>query len=82
MLFADDTNIFITGETVEEAYENTNKALKEICDYMLANQHHCQYITYSRKVPESLTFYFAYQRYILQYQKKTSYLEHPCCGTA
>ena len=40
VLFADDTNIFVSGTTAQEAYINANDVLKNVNDYMLANQLH------------------------------------------
>ena len=40
VLFADDTNIFITANTKEEAYNTANFVLKEVHNYMLGNQLH------------------------------------------
>ena len=40
VLFADDTNIFVTGNTVEEAYTNADQILKIICQYMECNLLH------------------------------------------
>ena len=40
VLFADDTNIFVVGKTIKEAYENTNSVLNEVHHYMRANKLH------------------------------------------
>ena len=40
VLFADDTNIFIAGKTVEEAYDLANIVLSKVYSYMIANQLH------------------------------------------
>ena len=40
VLFADDTNIFVMGETIDDAYTKANCVLNCICEYMLANQLH------------------------------------------
>ena len=40
VLFADDTNIFVTAKTEKEAYEAANKCINDIYLYMLANQLH------------------------------------------
>lgn len=40
VLFADDTNIFIIGETEVEVYNRANIVLKELYNYMVANQLH------------------------------------------
>ena len=40
ILFADDTNIFISGKTVEEAYKKGNKLLSCIKKYMILNKLH------------------------------------------
>ena len=37
VLFADDTNIFVSGKDKNEAYKNANKALNDIHKYMLKN---------------------------------------------
>ncbi len=38
--FADDTNIFVTGKTKEEAYERGNRLLLSLTAYMRANKLH------------------------------------------
>ena len=38
ILFADDTNIFIDGKTVEEVYEKGNKLLSSLNSYMILNK--------------------------------------------
>ena len=40
VLFADDTNIFVSGRNKKEAYKNANKVLESVYDYMLKNQLH------------------------------------------
>ena len=40
VLFADDTNIFVTGKNENEAYDNANNVLNEVYCYMLKNQLH------------------------------------------
>ena len=40
VMFADDTNIFVMGETIDDAYTKANCVLNCICEYMLANQLH------------------------------------------
>ena len=40
VLFADDTNIFVMGETIDDVHTKANCALNCICEYMLANQLH------------------------------------------
>ena len=40
VLFADDTNIFITAKTEDEAYKIANQVLKDVHAYMLCNQLH------------------------------------------
>ena len=40
VLYADDTNIFVTGDSTEKVYENANYVLREVYDYMCANQLH------------------------------------------
>ena len=60
VLFADDTNIFVEGATIEEAYEKGNKLLCSIQKYMTLNKLHinmskCCYIhfrPYGNKHPE------------------------------
>ena len=65
ILFADDTNIFIDGKTVEEAYEKGNKLLSCIKKYMILNKLHinmskCCYMHFKPKaskpveLPDSL----------------------------
>ena len=49
ILYADDTNIFITGNTKRSAYTRANAVLKAVNSYMTANQLHinlskCNYI--------------------------------------
>ena len=40
VLFADDTNIFVSGTNKNEAYKNANKVLSDIHNYMLKNLLH------------------------------------------
>ena len=40
ILFADDTNIFVTGKTEEEAYSHANVVLKAVNEYMESNLLH------------------------------------------
>ena len=40
ILFADDTNIFVTGKTEEEAYSRANQVLSAVNDYMISNLLH------------------------------------------
>ena len=40
VLFADDTNIFVTGKNEEDLYSKANNVLENISNYMIANQLH------------------------------------------
>ena len=40
VLFADDTNIFVSGKTEKDAYKNANKVLNDVHNYMVINQLH------------------------------------------
>ncbi len=40
ILFADDTNIFVTGSNKKEAYTNANELLSNVHNYMLLNKLH------------------------------------------
>ena len=40
ILFADDTNIFITGKTEKEVYSHANQVLRAVSDYMESNLLH------------------------------------------
>ena len=40
VLFADDTNIFVTSKSEEEAYSKANQVLAAVYDYMIKNQLH------------------------------------------
>ena len=40
VLFADDTNIFVSGKSKNDAYKNANKVMDEISKYMYTNQLH------------------------------------------
>ena len=40
VLFADDTNIFVSGESKNDAYNNANKVMDDISKYMYTNQLH------------------------------------------
>ena len=40
VLFADDTNIFVTGKNEKDVYEKANTVLEKINDYMTSNQLH------------------------------------------
>ncbi len=51
VLFADDTNIFVSGDTLSEAYKKANLLLGSLNNYMIANKLHinmtkCCYITF------------------------------------
>ena len=55
VLFADDTNIFISANNESEAYEIANKTLEDLQRYMLSNQLHinlskCTYICILRLI--------------------------------
>ena len=57
IMFADDTNIFVEGETVEDAYTKGNILLSILRKYMLLNKLHinmtkCCYIHFKPKSPE------------------------------
>ena len=54
VIFADDTNIFVSAENKEEAYNTANNVLKCVCTYLKLNQLHinlskCAYI-YDRMI--------------------------------
>jgi hypothetical protein len=40
ILFADDTNIFVSGASASEAYNSANAVLKKVTEYMDANKLH------------------------------------------
>ena len=40
ILFADDTNIFVSGKDEDEAYANANNVLNDVYKYMVINQLH------------------------------------------
>ncbi|MCP4490436.1 MAG: hypothetical protein GY820_24420 [Gammaproteobacteria bacterium] len=40
VLFADDTNIFVEGKTIQEAYDKANSLLRSVNRYMLLNKLH------------------------------------------
>ena len=40
VLFADDTNIFCSGKTKDDAYKNANKVLNDVNKYMRTNLLH------------------------------------------
>ena len=40
VLFADDTNIFVSGKTADEVYRKANLLLEQVNSYMLLNQLH------------------------------------------
>ena len=44
VLYADDTNMFISGNSETEAYEKAQSVLSVIYDYMYANQLHINVI--------------------------------------
>ena len=57
-MFADDTNIFVSGKDEFEAYSKANKLLKELHLYMLSNQLHiniekCIYLHFKPKLNNS-----------------------------
>jgi hypothetical protein len=43
VLFADDSNIFFSGKTVDEVYNKTNRLQDDFNDKMLLNQLHIQF---------------------------------------
>ena len=54
ILFADDTNIFVTGSCAREAYEKANAILSSVHKYMILNKLHinmskCCYIHFKPK---------------------------------
>ena len=54
VLFADDTNIFVSGNTLNEAYSKANELLKSLSNYMQTNKLHinmtkCCYIIFKPK---------------------------------
>ena len=54
VLFADDTNIFVSGNTLSEAYSKSNELLKSLNQYMVLNKLHinmskCCYIIFKPK---------------------------------
>ena len=55
VLFADDTNIFVEGESIEEAYKKGNELLSSVKTYMILNKLHinmskCCYIHFKPNV--------------------------------
>ena len=48
ILFADDTNIFVSGKTYVEAVNNTNQVLEAVSKYMWANKLHINLIQKTR----------------------------------
>ena len=44
VLFADDTNVFVTGKNEEDVYSKANKVLENISEYMISNQLHINQI--------------------------------------
>lgn len=59
VLFADDTNIFVVGKTIDEAYKKANDLLEKVEDYMFKNQLHINiekscYMIFSPK-PDTMT---------------------------
>ena len=40
VLFADDTNLFVEGETAEEAFKKANEVLSALNVYMILNKLH------------------------------------------
>ena len=43
VLFADDTNIFVTGKSIEQVYRNANTVMSELYDYLSTNKLHINY---------------------------------------
>ena len=43
VLFADDTNIFVTGKSIEQVYLNANTVMSELYDYLSTNKLHINY---------------------------------------
>ena len=55
VLYADDTNIFISGSTKRDTYVKANNVLKSVNSYMISNQLHinlskCKYIYFQPKL--------------------------------
>ena len=55
ILFADDTNIFVTGDSKIQAFKNANEVMNEISRYMISNQLHmnmlkCVYMYFQPKL--------------------------------
>ena len=60
ILFADDTNIFVEGKSVEDAYKKGNELLKSLKNYMLLNKLHinmskCCYVHFKPKTKVNST---------------------------
>ena len=58
VLFADDTNIFVEGHSIEDAYRKGNELLRSVKKYMLLNKLHinmskCCYVHFKPKVREN-----------------------------
>ena len=58
ILFADDTNIFVEGHSVEDAYQKGNVILKLVREYIVLNKLHinmtkCCYIHFKPKTRHS-----------------------------
>ena len=54
ILFADDTNIFVSARSIDEAYKSANTVLESLTQYMITNKLHinmtkCSYILFKPK---------------------------------
>ena len=43
VLFADDSNIFVTGKSIEQVYLNANTVMSELYDYLSTNKLHINF---------------------------------------
>ena len=50
VLYADDTNIFVSGNSEAEAYEKAQSVLNAVYDYMYANQLHIKVLMFKKVV--------------------------------
>ena len=83
IMFADDTNIFVEGNTAEEAYNKANTLLKSLHKYMVLNKLHinlskCCYIHFKprkcKKAPENPTLELLIDDFSIKKTNETKFL--------
>jgi hypothetical protein len=83
ILFADDTNIFVEGQSAEDAYKKGNALLRSVKNYMLLNKLHinmskCCYVHFKPKTrantPEETKFELSIDDFPIKQSKTAKFL--------